>query len=481
MALSSLVGTEKLSVDLLRGNDTGDSIVPFAQGELRRNEQFFNTDPVFRAAFNTLTSFMYGATVIASRVKGIPIGDMQKTRSGQNHDSNRLATSEFQLFVDRVFPQLIVPVVRALWVDGFVAYTIEKSGEFKVPMILHSRAFTPAIRLKKNRHVDLVGVMADRQSVDPSIHMFSRETHTHTGEVISLASILYPAWEEQRVLRNAAVTMDQIASQNLQLVESAPAGKATEPEVSLFADADRFESEKVVAYYDKETNLEQFHALNEREDRRLLVNNGIIAPTLKPIPDRYRIAKGVYPTTRADLSSLEEARSDVVFAACGVPKSLVMSTNKMSADSSGAFRTVNMTLRRMRLLLADVFRQMYLDLYPEDTDVLLEVEIEGLIVGDQIETAGLNGFISEEDFGRIYLQNANIPINKLYKGLSKKPAKAESRELQPKLGSVVDGAAAEVKQRQAAKEKESAAKKKATAQPEQPVQPVTKKAKTDKK
>lgn len=524
--LGAIMGTEVMTSRLLRGEDSGDDIIPFSQTDLRRNESFFNSDPAFNSAFQALASFIYGANVIASRVKGLAIdtpldnADEEESESESDSESEQgvsasesdtdsdssdsdtpspsptrptkakatrktktmptptpgapqLATAEFQLFVSRVFPKLIVPAVRALWVDGFVGYTIEKVGNFRVPVLLHPRMYVPALRLQQNRRVDLVGVMSDMKNVDKSIHIFTRETHTHTGAVISLASLLYPGWRQQQALVRAAVHMDQIASQNMQIVESVPAIKPTDPEVSLYADADRFEADAETSFYSTETGMQQFAAHNERVDEQLRDKFNVVAPTLKPIPPNYRLARGVYPTTRTNVADTESTREDVVFAACGVPKSLVMATNKMSADTAGAYRTFNATLGRMRLIIGDLFREMYLHIYPDDSDIHLEVEIEGLMSGEAIETAGLNGFLSEKDFGAVYLKNANIPQSKLYKGLSNKPAKPESRELQPSLSSLVQGSAAQVK-----------AKRKATEQKgtgSTTKKPKTANAKSDKK
>ena len=491
------MASEAMTSTLLRGDDGADDIIPFSQKELRQNEHFFNADPAFNSAFQTLVSFVYGANVLASRVKGLCMGigeggtiqpdsdsdgvtehdseserdsdsdsppspavkhkggktkggSSNRSRSGSKTASAHMATTEFKLFVSRVFPKLIVPALRAMWVDGFVAYSIEKSGEFRVPVILHPRMYVPALRVRKNRRVDLVGVKSDMKNVDASIHMFTREVFPHTGRVVSMASLLLPGWIQQQALQRAAVRMDQIAAQNLQLVESAPTCKPTDPQVSLFADADRFEADAETSFYQTEIGMDQFRTHNERVDDLLLEQYHVCAPTLKPIPPNYRLARGVYPSTRTNVSDTEASRHDLVFAACGVPKSLVMASGKVTTDTAGAYRTINATLSRIRLTMGDLFREMYLAMYPEDSDIFIEVEIDGLMSSEAIQTAGLNGFISEKDFGSIFLKSSNIPQSKLYAGLSAQPAKPESRELQSNLTSTVQGSSESGKQKRAA-------------------------------
>jgi hypothetical protein len=466
---------EAPSALMLQGDKSGDIMRPFMKEQLVRNERFFNSDPIFKSAFETLLSFMYGANVVVTKARQAK----HDPSSGETSKAApQLATAEFEQFILRVFPGLIASAIRALWVDGFVGFSIEKKDKFSVPVILHPRLYVPAVRLQKGRIVDLVALRSDMKSTDKSIHIFSRETHTLTGEVLSLASSLVADWEEQTELRQSALHMDRLASQNLQLVEAATQSKESNIEVSTFADCDKMAREANTTYTTTETSMEQFHAHEERDRERLLAE-GVIAPTLKPIPSHYRLARGVYPTTRTNIVATEEVRQDTLFATCGVPKSLVMATNKMSADSTAAFRTMNATLHRVRLTLSDLFREMYLQIYPDDEDVEFEIEVETLIMGEQIEKAGLNGFISEKNFGRLFLRNANIPVSVLHKGLSTKPAKPESRELQPTLTSTVDGATSEAKAKDAEKKKAEDQAKKSKAKDSSPSEPAKKKTKSN--
>jgi hypothetical protein len=186
----------------------------------------------------------------------------------------------------------------------------------------------------------------------------------------------------------------------------------------MFSDGDRLSAEATSHWFRSETELAQFHGHEERE-RALLLSKGAVPPLLKPLPPHYQLANMAFPTMRTDLKELNTVRENHVFAACGVPRALVMTTTT-AADTGGlAVRTINATLHRLRSLVADVFRDMYVMLFPEDPAVRFEVEVELLVDPAEIIELGSRGFLTEDTFARLLARSCNIPEISVRRTLSR--------------------------------------------------------------
>jgi len=399
------------------GLHTSDAKTAFAQAQLARNENFFNSDVAFNSAFRTLATHLAGAKV--SVVKGKGGGAAVKGGDGA------VGTDAFNLYITRVFTPLLAPIMRAVWITGFVGWRIGTVDEFKVPRLLHFSHFVPAVHVTVQTEVRYVGLMPDMIAIDPTVTMFSREQPTFTGNVVSLASTLYPQWDEHVVMRRTQVRMERLRAQNVLVVQNAPTQKTTETREIMYGDGDVFAETAAEKYYTEQSDLSTFWAHTDTERDRMK-EAGIIAPVLMPIPAQYQVTNPSHPTMHTDLVKVEMERRRALFALCGVPESILVSTGGGHAsDSTLSRETMNTTLAYVSGFLAEAFKTIYISMYPDDTDIAFNIETKALLSAEQIEIAGDRGFISEKVFAELYLKQANIPASYMYQHLSSKPVEPE--------------------------------------------------------